>query len=164
MKRSATELFTPVEYADTLGLAVQANSASQSDNTSDHQSEIGSPTLKRPSLFNMSEMARLVEQSRNTLVGPRGFKELFLKGRSYLLGTPLSLDSAHLSLNGEAQQTEAKSWLEMEVQQQFDAQNSAKKVSFEEIREFQRDLMGSDDIFSEDEKFLRYSYGTKYWS
>lgn len=52
----------------------------------------------------------------------------------------------------------------MEVQQQFDAQNSSKKVSFEEIRQFQRDLMGSDDIFSEDEKFLRFSYGTDYWS
>jgi hypothetical protein len=39
-----------------------------------------------------------------------------------------------------------------------------KRVSFEEMREFQSELMDGADILNDDEKFLRFAYNTDNWS
>lgn len=73
-------------------------------------------------------------------------------------------DALYEAASGEDSPADRISSVESRIVNGRQGLEEQKRVSFEEMRAFQSELMGGADILNDDEKFLRFAYNTDNWS
>jgi len=158
-KHSAAEIFTPAKYTDSFSKVAQTNHPQAITNGKHLQTSENAPSPSQ-----ISEVVRLLKNSHATLSSKGGIKFFLTKVQSYLLGTsmPVRIDQ---TIEKDISQSDGfLNWFEESLHKKISALENEQKVSFDEMRDFQYKLMGSNDIYTEDEKFLQFAYGTEDWS
>ena len=163
-KHSTTEFFTPKRYADNFCKDDQTNNPSTATNDMYSQTNINPSSLKPTSKSKFAEIIRLLKNSKATLSADGGGKDFLTKVHSYLLGTTIHIEKEQTNKDGIPQNELFQNWFEENIHKELRGIENHKKISFEEMRDFQYKLIGGNDIYTEDEKFLRFAYGTKDWS